>query len=88
MRKLRGGFMMFFIPLLIIEPAISAAVLYILPLLIMLSIVTMLTVNRIQMLNYAILITSLYLIGLSAEELIIKLIAIIFIIFTLISINI
>ncbi|MDZ5713106.1 hypothetical protein [Jeotgalibacillus haloalkalitolerans] len=83
MHKIRIGFIVILIPILVIEPAISAAVLYILPLIILLSMNAAITRDRIQMLNMAILISLLYLIGVSAESYIIRLIAIIFILFTM-----
>ncbi|WP_404408515.1 hypothetical protein [Jeotgalibacillus malaysiensis] len=83
MHKIRIGFIVIFIPILVLEPAISAAVLYILPLLILLSMNAAMSENRIQMLNMSILISLLYLVGITAESYIIRLIAIIFILFTM-----
>ncbi|MFB1081470.1 hypothetical protein [Jeotgalibacillus sp. JSM ZJ347] len=83
MYKVRIGFVVFFIPLLVMVPAISAAVLYILPLVILLSMNAALSSNRIQMLNMSIYISCLYLIGVTAEVYLVRLIAIILILFSL-----
>lgn len=87
MQKIRIGFIAIFIPVLVLEPAISAAVLYILPLLILLSMNAALSDDRIQMLNMSILISLLYLVGITAELYAVRLIAIIFILFTMRNIS-
>lgn len=87
MKKTRVVILMVLIPLLITTPAVSAALLYILPLFILLSILSVSKPGKAELIRSALLILALYMIGVTAEELVIRMIAIIFIIFTLLSTN-
>ncbi|KIL50097.1 hypothetical protein KP77_14720 [Jeotgalibacillus alimentarius] len=87
MKKTRVVIMIMLIPVLIVIPAASAALLYILPLFILLSILSVSKPGKAELMRSALLILALYLIGVTAEELVIRLIAIIFIIFTLLFTN-